>query len=310
MGAKMTQYLDCTIRDGGYLNDWRFTEEEVLECYRSSSESGYDYFEIGFFSQINKDGPGRWRFCSDGEASWLVEQFSGCKISAMFSVSENEKIDSKKTKNIDLARVHSRIENKKNKELHILCRKLLDCGMEVSLNLASSDKFDSCTIDYVAEEFGNIGLKCIYLADTFGNLNEERARIKLTEFIDSLSKCGSKTPMGFHAHDNMKNALAKSKVALEVGASMLDSTILGLGRGAGNLRSEFFALDTERVKIEPLLKFADFFVERHPEFKYKKEELLYAIASHFNVHPELVGDAKRQSSLDFYLNTFIKTSSV
>ena len=306
----MTQYLDCTIRDGGYLNDWRFTEEEALECYKSASESGYDYFEIGFFSQRKKNDLGRWRFCSDYEASWLVKQFSGCKISAMFSVSENEEIDLKKTKNIDLARVHSRIENKKNKELHILCRKILDCGMDVSLNLASSDKFDSSTINHVAEEFGNIGLKCIYLADTFGNLNEERTRVKLTAFIDALSRCGSKTPMGFHAHDNMKNALAKSKVALEVGASMLDSTILGLGRGAGNLRSEFFALDTERVKIEPLLKFADFFVGRHLEFKYKKKELLYAIASHFNVHPESVGDAKVQSSLDFYVNNSRKTSSV
>jgi 4-hydroxy 2-oxovalerate aldolase len=296
----MTQYLDCTIRDGGYLNDWRFTEKEVLECYRSASESGYDYFEIGFFSQINKDGPGKWRFCSDGEASWLVEQFSGCKISAMFSVSENEKIDLKKTKNIDLARVHYRIENKKNKELHVLCRKLLDCGMEVSLNLASSDKFDSRTINYVAEEFGNIGLKCIYLADTFGNLNEERTKLKLMEFKNSLSKFGSDTPMGFHAHDNMKNALAKSKVALDVGVSMLDSTILGLGRGAGNLRSEFFALDTQRVRVEPLLKFADFFVERHPEFNYKKKELLYAIASNFNVHPEFVEEAEYLSISEFY----------
>ena len=110
----MAQYLDCTIRDGGYLNEWLFTEEEVLECYKSASESGYDYFEIGFFSCEKKDGPGRWRFCSGGEASWLVEQFSGCKISAMFSASENEDIDSKKIKNINLARVHSRIENKKN----------------------------------------------------------------------------------------------------------------------------------------------------------------------------------------------------
>jgi 4-hydroxy 2-oxovalerate aldolase len=296
----MTQYLDCTIRDGGYLNDWRFTEEEVLECYRSASESGYDYFEIGFFSQINKDGPGKWRFCSDGEASWLVEQFSGCKISAMFSVSENEKIDLKKTKNIDLARVHYRIENKKNKELHVLCRKLLDCGMEVSLNLASSDKFDSRTINYVAEEFGNIGLKCIYLADTFGNLNEERTRSKLMEFKNSLSKFGSDTPMGFHAHDNMKNALAKSKVALDVGVSMLDSTILGLGRGAGNLRSEFFALDTQRVKVEPLLIFADFFVEKHPDINYKKKELLHAISSNFNVHPKFAEEYKSQSISEFY----------
>lgn len=302
----MTQYLDCTIRDGGYLNDWHFSKEEVLKCYRAASESGYDYFEIGFFSEIKKNGLGRWRFCSDGEASWLVEQFSGCKISAMFSASENKKIDSKKTKNIHLARVHSRIENKKNKELYVLCRKLLDCGMEVSLNLASSDKFDNHTIDHVAEEFGNIGLKCIYLADTFGNLNEERTRAKLTEFIDSLSRCGSKTPMGFHAHDNMKNALAKSKVALDIGVSMLDSTILGMGRGAGNLRSEFFALDTGRVKVEPLLKFADFFVERHHEFKYKKKEMLYAIASHFNVHPELVGDTEEQSVLKFYDRMIVK----
>jgi 4-hydroxy 2-oxovalerate aldolase len=209
----MIQYLDCTIRDGGYLNNWHFTDEEVLECYKSASESGYDYFEIGFFSQNKKNNLGRWRFCCEHEASWLLDQFSGCKISAMFSISDNEKIDSTKIKNINLARVHCRIKNIETKNLNKFCKKLIDYGLEVSLNLASSDKFDSQIIDHVSKEFGNIGLKCIYLADTFGNLNEERTKNKLTNFMNSLLIHGSSTPMGFHAHDNMKNALAKSKVA-------------------------------------------------------------------------------------------------
>lgn len=297
----MTQHLDCTIRDGGYLNKWLFTEDEVLECYKAASNSGYEYFEIGFFSQNKDSSFGRWRFCSEHEASWLVDQFSGCKISAMFSLSDNKEIDSKKIQDIHLARVHSRIENEtKKKDLYTLCRKLLDCGLEVSLNLASSDKFDYQTINRVVEEFGGIGLKCIYLADTFGNLNEEKTRIKLTEFKNILSKHKSFTPLGFHAHDNMKNALAKSKVALDTGISILDSTILGLGKGAGNLRSEFLALDTGCVRIEPLLKFADFFVNRYPKFDYKKKEMLYALTSHFNIHPDSVYDAQDQSMLSFY----------
>ena len=46
--------LDCTIRDGGYLNNWKFSDEQVVNCFRAGSESGFDYVELGFRSSKKK----------------------------------------------------------------------------------------------------------------------------------------------------------------------------------------------------------------------------------------------------------------
>ena len=78
--------LDCTIRDGGYLNNWKFGKKTVREVYNTSSTSGVDIFEVGFRSSekyFNKKEYGAWRFCNEEEIREVTKDIDGAKIGLM-----------------------------------------------------------------------------------------------------------------------------------------------------------------------------------------------------------------------------------
>jgi len=301
------EYLDCTIRDGGYRNNWSFSDEDVQRCYKSVSEAGFDYFEIGFIRQQPISGFGKWHSVSVKDVETVRSFHKGCKISAMISVDENCNFNASKTNlsGIDLARIHLRVNSveeakTKAKNCFRLIEECKNFGLEVTLNLASADKLDSGAIDFIVSVFGNTGLKCIYIADTFGNLNEIRTAKKIREFQTSIQSIGYSVPLGFHPHNNLGNALSKSKVAIGMGIRMLDSTILGMGRGAGNLRSEFLAMDQEdipkKIDILPILRACELICSE----SHLRQSVLYAMTSKFNIHPRYEDMAKCNSLEDTY----------
>ena len=115
------------------------------------------------------------------------------------------------------------------------------------------------------------------MADTYGNLNEKSTLYH----IRRIERLGYK--VGMHAHNNMGNALSKSLVAhQQPGVLMVDSCIGGLGRGAGNLWGELFFMELGK-NFMPLLEVSD-------KFSDSRKTLLYALASHMNVHPDFVKD--------------------
>ena len=84
--------LDCTFRDGGYLNNWDFSYEDVFEGYKVVSESNYDYFEIGFRSEYDKIlNKGRWIYSTEEDIGIIKNRYpNGCKIAVMAIVGQND----------------------------------------------------------------------------------------------------------------------------------------------------------------------------------------------------------------------------
>ena len=79
--------LDCTIRDGGYRNNWEFSDEEVLDCYKAVTEAGYEYFEIGF--RTNKkllENKGKWCYSPEDDINKIYQKYNGCKIVVMAKI--------------------------------------------------------------------------------------------------------------------------------------------------------------------------------------------------------------------------------
>src|SRR3989304_8583094 len=80
------QILDCTIRDGGYLNDWHFDKQLVREVYRALSKSGVDFIEIGFRGTekyFDKGKYGLWRFSPEEVIREITANINGAKIALM-----------------------------------------------------------------------------------------------------------------------------------------------------------------------------------------------------------------------------------
>ena len=295
-----TELLDCTIRDGGHINNWNFTDEEVFECYKAISQAGYDYFEIGYFG--NDVSKGKYFNLSKSIINNLYETFNGCKISCMIDIFNlNVLLEQSKIQHLTLVRVlFNYFKNEKKISEYVEnIYQLINLGYEVCVNIAYADRLETNQIDEIISQISHLKLKCIYLADTCGYLNEETTRKQLYNFQKTLYKYNSIIPLGFHPHNNMNNAIGKSKIALDFKIKMLDSTIYGLGRGAGNLQTELIILELNRkfnydkYNILPILNYGDKYIQKFND-KYINSQyiygnsILYAITGHFNIHPDYV----------------------
>ena len=295
-----TELLDCTIRDGGYINNWNFTDEEVLECYKAISQAGYDYCEIGFLG--NDISKGKYFNLSQSIINNLYESFNGCKIVCMIDFSNiNILLEQSKIQHLTLVRVlFNYFKNEKKISEYVEnIYQLIYLGYEVCVNIAYADRLETNQIDEIISQISHLKLKSIYLADTCGYLNEETTRKQLYNFQKTLYKYNSIIPLGFHPHNNMNNAIGKSKIALDFKIKMLDSTIYGLGRGAGNLQTELIILELNRkfnydkYNVLPILNYGDRYIRKFND-KYINSQyiygnsVLYAITGHFNIHPDYV----------------------
>ena len=304
--------LDCTIRDGGYLNNWEFTDEEVIDCYKAVTESGYDYFEIGFRSNEKLlKNKGKWCYSTEEDINNVVSRYNGCKIVVMAkigTISIDDFIHKDKS-NITMVRVllaRSTTENGIQKSYYnkldiikakTFCQQLIDYGYEVCMNFGCGDIIDDNEIEVIASEFNNVKIKALYLADTYGGFNTYNVPIQLHKFYLEFSKYKSNISFGFHCHNNNEDALSKTITAIYHGCTMIDSCIGGLGRGAGNLKSEqlmsyIYKDKTGYIKkITPLIVYFDKHILSKIEYQknyHINSHPYYMISSVFSLHPNYI----------------------
>lgn len=308
------ELLDCTLRDGGYLNNWEFEDQQVLDCYETVTGMGYDYFEIGF--RTNKDliqGKGKWCYSSDQDISNVTHHFKGCKIAVMAKVGTVTINDfvKKKDSPIDLVRVllaRASIEDNEiyskftKKDLNIakeLCLNLIEYGYEVTLNLGCSDLLTVEDISLIVNIFYDIKIKSIYLADTFGKFTPWSCIGVIHTFYKKLAHFESDISLGIHAHNNNGNALSKTIKAIEHGCSMLDTSIGGLGRGAGNLKTEEYLSNVTYKdhndylgKMEKLIIYYDKYILKKNQLQVLQPGIVshpyYQISGNLSLHPNYV----------------------
>lgn len=304
--------LDCTIRDGGYLNNWEFTDEEVLDCYKSVTEAGYEYFEIGF--RTNKNllaNKGKWCYSPEEDINNIYKKYNGCKIVVMAKIGTVTIDDfiKKDKSNVTMVRVllaRATLDNGIQKSYYnkldvrkakTFCQKLIDYGYEVCMNFGCGDILNDDEIKIIASEFHNVKINALYLADTYGGFNTYNVTIQLHKFYSEFNKYKSNIPFGFHCHNNNEDALSKTTTAIYHGCTMIDSCIGGLGRGAGNLKSEqlmayLYTDKTEYIKrITPLIVYFDKHILSKIEYQknyHINSHPYYMISSVFSLHPNYI----------------------
>ena len=308
------ELLDCTIRDGGYLNNWGFSDEEVLDCYKAVTESGYDYFEIGF--RTNKEllpNKGKWCYSTEDDINHIFQKYNGCKIVVMAKVGTVTIDDfiKKDKSNVTMVRVLLARATQENgtlksyynqsdiKKARTLCQQLIDYGYEVCMNFGCGDIINDDEIKIIASEFHDMKIKTLYLADTYGGFNTHNVSIQLHKFYTEFNKYKSEMSFGFHCHNNNEDALSKTSAAIYHGCTMIDSCIGGLGRGAGNLKSEQLMSYIHRdcneyiEKITPLI----IYFNKHilSKVKYRQNYHIqshpyYMISGVLSLHPNYIAE--------------------
>lgn len=278
------EILDCTIRDGGYLNNWHFDKKFARELYRNISRTGVDFIEIGFRNIQEKDF-GIWYSTPEELINEMFHAVSGAAIALM--VDEDS---------VDLSHIPQaagslvkmyRITCHRDRVLAAinLADKIKAKGYKVSLQLMG-------IVSYVQDDFNQLiqPLKAaevdyIYFADSYGSLLPQ----DIKKFIDWLKPTGKK--IGFHAHNNLQLAFANTLEAIHNGIDIVDGTVYGMGRGAGNLPLEVLiiylekTLNSKRYNAIPALDLIDrYFIRLKGELKWGYN-LPYMLSGATQVHP-------------------------
>lgn len=292
---KRVRILDCTIRDGGFENNFSFTIDEVKKALDTSSKVGYEYFEIGYLTnkELLKKDAGVWKNIPFDLVREIKQDVNPeCKISVMvdsWRYDIDRLLPSSET-DIDLIRVCS-YEEQLDMSLE-KCRKIKELGYEVSLNVICTsyidiDSFVKIREKLLTEDF----LDFLCFADSYGALTPDYVKKIMTLFRNM----NPNILIGFHSHDNMSLSMANTITAIENGADMVDGTYTGIGRGGGNLRLELITLYLTLNKgylfsLVELFEYLDTYITDESRKKRTKE----AICGMLNVHPYRLEEIKEK----------------
>jgi 4-hydroxy 2-oxovalerate aldolase len=281
--------FDCSMRDGGYLNNWYFSKEQARACYSTVKDCGIEYCEIGFRRNEHINGP--WFYTPE---SLIKETFENivvpeCKLALMAQMGTFTIDDfvPRSESLISMVRVliayhcKDKDDTKLDIELIIetvdMCKKLRDLGYEVCINIGRIEKISEYQLMQIFDIIKDIPIEYFYIADTYGNLGI----YKMRNILLNIKKYYN-GKIGFHGHDNLKNASVKAIDALYNGADIVDVTFNGFGRGSGNAKSEYVLAhfqDTEKYKLLPSLIYTDKWIE-----SYKNSGIPYLLTGLKSMH--------------------------
>ncbi|MDX2432794.1 MAG: aldolase catalytic domain-containing protein [Bacteroides sp.] len=255
MYRKEIKVLDCTVRDGGLMNKWQFSDEFVHAVYKACLEAGIDYMEIGYKSSesaFSRDEVGPWKFCDEADLRRVVgDNDTGMKLSAMADIGriDLEDILPAKESVLDMIRVACYV-HQVDKAI-ALAETCMDKGYEVSINLMAVSKVNEMDLDEALQDISKCKVPIVYIVDSFGSMYSQN----IQHLIQKYQKALPGKTLGIHAHNNMQLAMSNTITALTENCNMLDATLLGMGRGAGNCPIEILIafLKNPQYRLLPLL---------------------------------------------------------
>ncbi len=255
MYKKDIKVMDCTVRDGGLMNKWQFSDDFVRGVYNACVEAGIDYMEIGYKSSeraFDRNEVGPWKFCDDKDLRRIVgDNNSKVKLSAMADIGriDPEDIPPKSESLIDMLRVACYV-HQVDKAIW-LAEHCMDKGYEVTINLMAVSKVNEPDLDAALADLAQSRVPIIYVVDSFGSLYCESIEKLVLKYKNALPG----KELGIHAHNNMQLAMSNTVTSVINGVTMLDATLLGMGRGAGNCPIEILIafLKNPKYRLLPLL---------------------------------------------------------
>ena len=302
--------VDCTLRDGGLVNDFFFDDEFVKDLYQANIKAGVDYMEFGYKASkemFDVEKFGKWKFCDDKDIRAVVgDNKTDMKIAVMADVGRcdfKKDILNKKDSPVDLVRIATYINT-----IPAAVEMIEDCtkkGYETTVNIMAISKSNDVDIDAALELLCQSSVGTVYLVDSYGSLYPEQVRRLCDKYMEVADKYDKK--VGIHAHNNQQLAFANTTEAIIKGVSYLDATVSGLGRGCGNCPSELLLgfLKNPKYRINPILKFIEAHIvplrESGLVWGY---DVSYLLTGLLNQHPKTAIQfmkEKREDYNNFYL---------
>jgi 4-hydroxy 2-oxovalerate aldolase len=311
MFRKEIKVLDCTIRDGGLINNYQFSEKFVKAVYAAICDSGVDIVELGKKLVESEEYPrskyGEWNYCDEDVLKRVVNSYQGRtqpKIAVMFDIGRIDinGLSKKEDSVVDMIRTACYVKQI-DKALDVVKRSK-DKGYETSLNImAVSAAIETELIEALEDVAATPEVDSLYLVDSYGAFYSEQ----ITHYINLYKKYVPVGKMGFHGHNNIQLAYANTQQCIIDGMNLLDTTINGMGRGAGNCPTELLLgfLRNPKYDARPLYKvIQDEFVPLRKTMEWGFNDI-YGISGQLNQHPRDAmkwrdDKVKAENCYDFY----------
>lgn len=229
--------LDCTLRDGGYVNNWKWGKDASIAISSLIDSIGVEYIELGMLRKCSYQ-EGTLVFDTVNQAA---DMFSTCKTpkAVMVELGGNYPLDEIPNRNesgIDMIRVM--IWKRMLKEGLEYCRALINKGYDVGIQPTRTDEYTVEEFAELVRLYNTITPKALYVVDSFGVMQKDQI-LSYMKIADEILDEG--ITIGYHAHNNMQQAFTNAVAVAERTWRhniMLDATVWGMGRGAGNLSLE------------------------------------------------------------------------
>lgn len=300
---RKTYLLDCTLRDGGYVNDWQFGEETIRGFAKKIAQTGIEMFEVGFIKGDQFD-VNRTVF-PDIESIGKMIQPKSDKMMYIGMLDMSAPVPLERLVPYDGTSIDGiRVIFKKDKteEAFAYCKRIKELGYKLFVNFVGTDLYTDKEFIEGIEKFNELLPFAMSIVDTFGLIKRKQFR-RLVALADNNMAPG--ITLCYHAHNNLQQAFGNAEAMVEMNLSRdicIDACVFGMGRGAGNLNLELFAdymnenYDT-KYRIEPMLEIMDEYLNDIYKSKFWGYSLPLYLSATAHCHPNYAISLAQKDSL-------------
>lgn len=292
MRTNNIKLLDCTLRDGGYINNWVFGKTAIHDIKNKLELSGVDIIELGF---LRDDAPNADRtvFNSIDTVKKLIGQKQAGKLYAVMAEVSNpfplEKLAPYDENSPEVIRVI--VWKRMLKEGFEYCKGIVEKGYKLCVQPARVSQYSDEEFVDMIKKFNELNPMAIYVVDSWGTMYKEEL-LHYLKLADENLKDG--ISVGYHGHNNLMQAMDVAQAFCEFDLKrdlIIDASIYGIGRGAGNLNTELFAMWANKYlnksyDLSALMSIYDMYIkqiyDREGKWGYS---IPYLITAKYNANP-------------------------
>lgn len=283
--------LDCTLRDGGYVNNWQFGCENINKIIKKLEESNVDIVEMGFIRNQNYDINKSVYSANEQLNKFILKKKDNVIYAALIEMANYfpiEKLQERNDNGIDAIRYS--FWKRKMEEAYEYASKITDKGYKLFVQPTRVEQYSDKEFAEMIETFSKLKPYAIYIVDTFGLLRKKQ----LLQYMKIAEEYMSEDIfLGYHAHNNMQQAFCNATEFIEKSKRkniIVDASVYGMGRGAGNLNTEMIYdyLNTEykgKYKIKPILEIWDDVIKDVYEEEKWGYNIPYFLAATMQLNP-------------------------
>jgi 4-hydroxy 2-oxovalerate aldolase len=302
MYREQIKVLDCTVRDGGLINNHYFTDDFVREVYKALTRSGIDYMEFGYRNSKELFSPkdyGAWKYCDDDKIAEIIDGIeSNIKISIMVDahrVKEQTFAPVDKSP-VDMIRVATYVKDI-DKAIDLVHR-TKDLGYETTVNIMAISKEGDQELIEALQQLAETSADVVYVVDSFGALYCEQ----IEYLVKLYEKYLPGKEIGVHCHNNQQLAFSNTIEGIIHNANYVDGSLYGIGRGPGNCCLELLVgfLKNPKFNLTPILKvIQDHMLPMRKEIEWGYI-IPYMVTGVLNEHPRAAIARRKTEGRDKY----------